>query len=117
MNGLTASRWFDFGDRPVLMQDGARRFRTEAGVVQWQNGSFPSCIRGFDSLHPLHSFSPSDRAHLPISGSQSSKIPTYLGRLVARCPCCLIGGTVGTVEQRLGLRTRAVVLNLFEVCE
>src|SRR5688500_193615 len=25
-----------------------------AGVVQWQNGSFPSCIRGFDSLHPLH---------------------------------------------------------------
>jgi hypothetical protein len=24
-----------------------------AGVVQWQNGSFPSCIRGFDSLHPL----------------------------------------------------------------
>jgi hypothetical protein len=25
-----------------------------AGVVQWQNGSFPSCIRGFDSLRPLH---------------------------------------------------------------
>ncbi len=25
-----------------------------AGVVQWQNGSFPSFIRGFDSLHPLH---------------------------------------------------------------
>ena len=24
-----------------------------AGVVQWQNGSFPSCTRGFDSLHPL----------------------------------------------------------------
>ncbi len=24
-----------------------------AGVVQWQNSSFPSCIRGFDSLHPL----------------------------------------------------------------
>ena len=24
-----------------------------AGVVQWQNGSFPSCIRGFDSLRPL----------------------------------------------------------------
>ena len=24
-----------------------------AGVVQWQNGSFPSFIRGFDSLHPL----------------------------------------------------------------
>src|SRR5438105_15686487 len=33
-------------------------FRTQgntarAGVVQWQNGSFPSCIRGFDSLRPL----------------------------------------------------------------
>ena len=26
-----------------------------AGVVQWQNGSFPSCIRGFDSLRPLQS--------------------------------------------------------------
>src|SRR5687767_6195941 len=25
-----------------------------AGVVQWQNGSFPSCIRGFDSFRPLH---------------------------------------------------------------
>jgi hypothetical protein len=24
-----------------------------AGVVQWQNGSFPSCTRGFDSPHPL----------------------------------------------------------------
>src|SRR5437588_11128344 len=27
-----------------------------AGVVQWQNGSFPSCIRGFDSLRPLQDF-------------------------------------------------------------
>jgi hypothetical protein len=24
-----------------------------AGVVQWQNVSFPSSTRGFDSLHPL----------------------------------------------------------------
>ena len=24
-----------------------------AGVVQWQNTSFPSWVRGFDSLHPL----------------------------------------------------------------
>ena len=24
-----------------------------AGVVQWQNGSFPSFIQGFDSPHPL----------------------------------------------------------------
>src|SRR5690606_14158267 len=28
-----------------------------AGVVQWQNGSFPSCIRGFDSLRPLQTHS------------------------------------------------------------
>ena len=40
-------------------RDGERRlfrleFRPLAGVVQWQNGSFPSCIRGFDSLRPLH---------------------------------------------------------------
>ena len=28
-----------------------------AGVVQWQNGSFPSCIRGFDSLRPLQPLS------------------------------------------------------------
>ena len=26
----------------------------DAGVVQWQNGSFPSFIQGFDSPHPLH---------------------------------------------------------------
>ncbi len=25
-----------------------------AGVVQWQNTSFPSLIRGFDSPHPLY---------------------------------------------------------------
>jgi phenylpropionate dioxygenase-like ring-hydroxylating dioxygenase large terminal subunit len=30
----------------------------QAGVVQWQNGSFPSCIRGFDSHHPLHNLLP-----------------------------------------------------------
>ncbi len=32
-----------------------RRKSRFAGVVQWQNGSFPSCIRGFDSLRPLQS--------------------------------------------------------------
>ena len=32
----------------------ASRMPLTAGVVQWQNGSFPSFIRGFDSLHPLH---------------------------------------------------------------
>src|SRR6266850_5298671 len=31
-----------------------------AGVVQWQNGSLPSCTRGFDSLRPLH-LSPAQR--------------------------------------------------------
>src|SRR6266516_315933 len=32
-----------------------QQFQGIAGVVQWQNGSFPSCIRGFDSLRPLQS--------------------------------------------------------------
>src|SRR5207244_11382304 len=32
-----------------------------AGVVQWQNGSFPSCTRGFDSPHPLFYLFPSKR--------------------------------------------------------
>ncbi|CAD5372222.1 hypothetical protein RA210_U20205 [Rubrivivax sp. A210] len=31
----------------------SHKLRHCAGVVQWQNGSFPSFIRGFDSLHPL----------------------------------------------------------------
>ena len=31
-------------------------YPSDAGVVQWQNGSFPSFIRGFDSLHPLQFF-------------------------------------------------------------
>ena len=26
----------------------------QAGVIQWQNRSFPSFLRGFDSLRPLH---------------------------------------------------------------
>jgi hypothetical protein len=34
---------------------GEPSLRGFAGVVQWQNGSFPSCIRGFDSLRPLQS--------------------------------------------------------------
>ena len=28
--------------------------KQRAGVVQWQNGSFPSFGRGFDSHRPLH---------------------------------------------------------------
>ena len=27
-----------------------------AGVVQWQNESFPSFRRGFDPLYPLHNY-------------------------------------------------------------
>ena len=34
-----------------------------AGVVQWQNGSFPSCTRGFDSLHPLHDVTLVKKSH------------------------------------------------------
>ena len=37
----------------------------QAGVVQWQNGSFPSFIRGFDSLHPLHDFTSPPCPNLP----------------------------------------------------
>jgi hypothetical protein len=42
--------------RFVSVAIGNRKSKIEnraAGVVQWQNGSFPSCTRGFDSLHPL----------------------------------------------------------------
>ena len=28
--------------------------RQEAGVIQWQNRSFPCFLRGFDSPRPLH---------------------------------------------------------------
>ena len=35
---------------------GLSTIQKPAGVVQWQNTSFPSLIRGFDSLHPLQSF-------------------------------------------------------------
>src|SRR5258705_6367949 len=41
---------------PVFRKRSCKKVAS-AGVVQWQNGSFPSCIRGFDSLRPLHSFS------------------------------------------------------------
>ena len=44
------------GNGPALIRGAflTLEFAASAGVVQWQNGSFPSCIRGFDSLHPLH---------------------------------------------------------------
>ena len=53
MNCLKARH--DCGTRYEYL-DGAPKFgrlASLAGVVQWQNGSFPSCIRGFDSLRPL----------------------------------------------------------------
>jgi hypothetical protein len=46
----------DFPTAFVLVAIGNRKSKIEnllAGVVQWQNGSFPSCTRGFDSPHPL----------------------------------------------------------------
>ena len=36
---------------------GSAKLEWKAGVVQWQNGSFPSCIQGFDSPHPLQACS------------------------------------------------------------
>ena len=40
--------------RSASVQASSANIAPHAGVVQWQNGSFPSFIRGFDSLHPLH---------------------------------------------------------------
>jgi hypothetical protein len=48
--------------------DSRHKISTQAGVVQWQNGSFPSCIRGFDSLHPLQAL-----RKTPISTAVSSR--------------------------------------------
>ena len=45
----SAHCWERASDRPSIDPD--RSF--DAGVVQWQNDSLPSCSRGFDSLHPL----------------------------------------------------------------
>lgn len=36
--------------------------RTRAGVVQWQNATFPRLRRGFDSRHPLQKFEHPDTA-------------------------------------------------------
>ena len=46
----------DFAPTVVSVAIGNLKSKIEnllAGVVQWQNGSFPSCTRGFDSPHPL----------------------------------------------------------------
>ena len=41
--------------RPQCQEEAVTRENVDsAGVVQWQNTSFPSSIRGFDSPHPLH---------------------------------------------------------------
>ena len=63
-SGVVKARWHgdwsggsDFGvtSGPFSRQGHAKKCENigSAGVVQWQNGSFPSCIRGFDSLRPL----------------------------------------------------------------
>src|SRR6476469_6603894 len=50
---------------------------TVAGVVQWQNGSFPSCIRGFDSLRPLQpSRRPDPMAAAYLSASIARRVLT-----------------------------------------
>ena len=45
------ARWFRGA---FAAHAGARIAARNAGVVQWQNGSFPSFRQGFDSPHPLH---------------------------------------------------------------
>jgi hypothetical protein len=47
-----------------------------AGVVQWQNGSFPSCIRGFDSLRPLQYFLKFDPDSSYLSRSIARRVPS-----------------------------------------
>ncbi len=42
---------------PTIASRFGRGIDFDAGVVQWQNASFPSWTRGFDSLHPLPLFS------------------------------------------------------------
>lgn len=49
---ISSRALFDFEEENrVFERDGEEAYI----VVQWQNGSFPSCIRGFDSLRPLQS--------------------------------------------------------------
>src|SRR5438067_2084584 len=55
-----------------------------AGVVQWQNGSFPSCIRGFDSLRPLQ-YLRHPRFALTIHAGPASKIPARRRDFFALC--------------------------------
>ena len=54
-NPSLSARWFD------------------AGVIQWQNRSFPSFLRGFDSHRPLHT---SGQAFLEVSDGEDG----YIGR-------------------------------------
>jgi hypothetical protein len=51
---MVAVRTAETGGRLRAAGCAAVESGSAAGVVQWQNGSFPSFIRGFDSLHPLH---------------------------------------------------------------
>src|SRR5678816_4458823 len=55
--GLLRAYFMPFGQPPPAIRGAAAgpvNFGLQAGVVQWENGSYPSSIRGFDSLHPLH---------------------------------------------------------------
>jgi hypothetical protein len=52
LDALLSTCFWQMPDRE-RMENAAARGLQNAGVVQWQNVSFPSSTRGFDSLHPL----------------------------------------------------------------
>ena len=65
-----------------------------AGVVQWQNGSFPSCIRGFDSLHPLTLPSRSGKCSAGFSSVQFEDVSE---------DGCLESGLMDSADSRRGV--------------
>ena len=52
LDALLSTCFWQMPDR-ARTENAAARGLQNAGVVQWQNVSFPSSTRGFDSLHPL----------------------------------------------------------------
>src|ERR1700738_3486505 len=55
--------------------------RDFAVVVQWQNGLFPSCIRGFDSLRPLQQFTV--RPEVLEAVLRDQQVASAMARIVA----------------------------------
>ena len=68
-----------------------------AGVVQWQNGSFPSFIRGFDSLRPLRYLVPRheflDKRHDFRTANISKVAVNMRWRLYAQATPCAFAYT------------------------